>query len=123
MIDQKVSKLNNWFEEKIALCGKQNQKLNEEGRTDEAVFEKVKANIYDIFRTVLSVAVKTGYGDADAVKTFFVRRAEQIPAGWAAALEKARNHQDTVRMHTEQIKLDTIHEIRETFAKFWEGAE
>ena len=123
MIDQKISKLNSWFEEKIALYGKRNQELNGDGRTDEAIFEKIKANIYDVFRTVLSVAVKTGKEDADAVKTFFVQRAEQIPAGWAVALEKAREHNDTVRMQTEQIKLDTVQEILEKFSKIWEGAE
>ena len=123
MIDQNMTKMNCWFEEKIALCGKRNLELNEDGRTDEAIFEKVKANIYDVFRTVLSVAGKTGNGDADAVKSFFTQRAEQIPAAWATALEKAKEHNDTVRMRTEQIKLDTVHEIREEFAKIWEGAE
>ena len=123
MVDQKISKLNSWFEEKIALCGKHNQELNEDGRSDEAIFEKVKANIYDVFRTVFSVAVKTGGGDADTVHAFFVKRAEQIPAGWVAALEKAREHDDTVRMQTEQVKLDTVQEIREKFAKIWEGEE
>ena len=123
MIDQKISKLNSWFEDKIALCGQHNQELNVDGRTDEAIFEKVKANIYDVFRTVLSVAVKTGSGDADKVHAFFVQRAEQIPVGWAAALEKAREHDDTVRMQTEQIKLDTVQVIREKFTKIWEGAE
>ena len=123
MTDQKVRKLNSWFEEKIAQCGRRNQELNEDGRADEAIFEKVKANIYDVFRTVLSVAVKTGNGNPDAVQTFFVQRAEQIPAAWATALEKAKEHNDTVRMRTEQIKLDTVHEIREEFAKIWEGAE
>ena len=123
MMDQRISMLNSWFDERIALCGQRNQELNMDGRTDEAVFEKVKANIYDVFRTVLSVAVKTGSGNADAVKTFFVQRTEQIPAGWAAALEKAREHDDTVRMQTEQIKLDTVQEIREKFTKIWEGAE
>ena len=123
MIDQKISKLNSWFDEKIALCGQRNQKLTADERADEAIFEKVKANIYDVFRTVFSVAVRTGNGNADAVKAFFIQRAEQIPASWAAAMEKAREHNDTVRMQTEQIKLDTIDEIREEFAKVWEGAE
>lgn len=123
MIDQKVSEMNRWLDEKTAMCSKRNQELNEDGRADEAIFEKVKANIYDVFRTVLSVAVKTGNGDEDAVKDFFVQRAEQIPAGWAAALEKAREHNDIARMQTEQIKLDTIHEIRDEFARIWEGAE
>lgn len=123
MIEQKVNKMNGWFEEKIALCNRRNRELNKDERADEAIFEKVRANIYDVFRTVLSVAVKTGNGNADAVKSFFVQRAEQIPAGWAAALEKAREHHDTVRVQTEQIKLDAVHEIREEFAKIWEGAE
>ena len=39
------------------------------------------------------------------------------------ALEKDREHNDTVRMQTEQIKLDTVQEIREKFSKIWEGAE
>ena len=101
MIDQKVSEMNRWFDEKTAMCSKRNH----------------------VFRTVLSVAVKTGNGDEDAVKGFFVQRAEQIPAGWGAALEKAREHNDIARMQTEQIKLDTIHEIRAEFARIWEGAE
>ena len=67
--------------------------------------------------------MKTGGGDADTVHAFFAKRAEQIPAGWAAALEKAREHDDTVRMQTEQIKLDTVQEIREKFAKIREGEE
>ena len=123
MTDQKVRKLNSWFEEKIAQCGRRNQELNEDGRADEAIFEKVKANIYDVFRTVLSVAVKTGNGNPDAVQTFFVQRAEQIPAGWAAALEKAKAHHDIARIQTEQIKLDTISEIRKEFDRIREGAE
>ena len=123
MIDQKVSELNRWFNEKTEMCSKRNRELNEDGRADEAIFEKVKANIYDVFCTVLSVAVRTANGDEDAVKGFFVQRAEQIPAGWAAALEKAREHNDIARMQTEQIKLDTIHEIRDEFARIWEGAE
>ena len=122
-MDQKITSLNNWFDEKIALCVKRNQELNGDGRADEAIFEKVKSNIYDVFRTVFSVAVRTGSGNADEVKAFFVQRAEQIPAGWAAALEKAREHDDTVRMQTEQIKLDTVQEIREAFARIWEGVE
>ena len=123
MIDQKVSEMNRWLDEKTAMCSKRNQELNEDGRADEAIFEKVKANIYDVFRTVLSVAVKTGNGNPDAVQTFFVQRAEQIPAGWAAALEKAKAHHDIARIQTEQIKLDTRSEIRKEFDRIREGAE
>ena len=123
MIEQKVPKLNRYFEEQIAMCNRRSKKLLDDERTDEAAFEKVKANVYDIFRTVLSVAVKTSNGDPDAVRRFFVQKTGQIPSGWVNAYDKAEQHNDAVRMCLEQIKLDTIGEIRENFAKTWEGAE
>lgn len=123
MIEQKVSKLNRYFEEQIAMCNQRNKKLLDDERTDEATFEKVKANVYDIFRTILSVAVKTSNGDPDAVRRFFVQKTEQILSSWVTAYDKAKQHNDTVKMRLEQIKLDTIGEIRENFAKTWEGAE
>ena len=92
-------------------------------RADEAAFEKIRANVYDIFRTVLSVAEKTCGGEEDAVRDFFARRAQTIPAGWAAAYEKAKEHHDPVRLQIEKLKLDTVGEVRTQFKKIWEGAE
>ena len=123
MIEQKVSKLNSYFEEQIAMCDQRNKELLADDRTDEATFEKVKANVYDIFRTILSVAVKSSKGDPDAVRRFFVQKIQQIPSSWVTAYEKAKQHNDAVKMRLEQIKLDTIGEIKEYFAKIWEGAE
>lgn len=123
MIEQKMSKLNSYFEEQIAMCDQRNKELIADDRTDEANFEKVKANVYDIFRTILSVAVKTSKGDPDAVRHFFVQKTEQIPSSWVTAYEKAKQHNDAVKMRLEQIKLDTIGEIKENFAKIWEGVE
>ena len=92
-------------------------------RADEAAFEKIRANVYDIFRTVLSVAEKTCGDEEDAVRDFFARRAQTIPAGWAAAYEKAKEHHDPVRLQIEKLKLDTVGEVRTQFKKIWEGAE
>lgn len=123
MIEQKVSKLNRYFEEQIAMCNQRNKKLLDDERPDEATFEKVKANVYDIFRTIFSVAVKTSKGEPDAVRRFFVQKIEQIPSSWVTAYDKAKQHNDTVKMCLEEIKLDTIGEIKENFAKTWEGAD
>ena len=123
-MEQKITKMNNWFEEKIAACGSRNAELQADDRTDEAIFEKVKANIYDAMRTWLTVAVRViGKGDEKAVKDFFIARVEQIPASWAAAYEKAKEHNDVARMQTEQVKLDVVREVRAEFDKIWEGAE
>ena len=123
MIEQKVSKLYRYFEEQIAMCKQRTEKLLDDERTDGATCEQVKANVYDIFRTIFSVAVKTSKGEPDAVRRFFVQKIEQIPSSWVTAYDKAKQHNDTVKMCLEEIKLDTIGEIKENFAKTWEGAD
>lgn len=123
MIEQKVSKLNSYFDKQISLCKQCNKNLLADDCTDEAAFEKVKANVYDIFRTIFSVAVKTGKGDSEAVKRFFILKIEQIPSNWITAYNKAKQHSDTVKMQIEQIKLDTVGEIKEMFATIWEEKE
>ena len=122
-MEQRVSQLNGWFAEQIGLCRQREQALLADDRADEAMFEKVRANVYDIFRTVLDVAVKTGGGDAEAVRRFFVCRMQTIPSGWAAAREKAAQHQDPVRIQLESIKLDAVEAIKVRFAAVWEGVE
>lgn len=92
-------------------------------RTDEANFEKVKANIYDIFRTIFSAGAKSCKDDSEAVKRFFMLKIQQIPTSWTEAYNKAKQHNDGVKMRIEQIKLDTAGEIRETFAEIWEEEE
>ncbi len=123
MIEQKVSRLNSYFDEKITICGQRNKELLADERIDEATFEKVKANVYDIFRTILSVAGKTCKGDPEAIRRFYMQKTEQIPSNWVAAYDKAKQHNDAVKMQIEQIKLDTIGEIKDSFAEIWEGAE
>ena len=123
MIEQKVSEMNKWFDEKIAACRQRDRELTADDRQDEAVFEKVKGNIYDNYRTMLGAGVRIGRGDPAAVKQFFIGWTETIPASWKAAYEKAKEHDDLARMQIEQVKLDVVHEIREQFEKVWEGAE
>ena len=123
MTEQKITEMNDWFEERITGCGRREKELAADERTDEAVFEKVRANIYDAMRTWLAVAVRIGNGSTDAVRDFFIARVEQIPASWAAAYDKAKEHGDTARMQTEQVKLDVVREVRAKFDEVWEGAQ
>lgn len=115
MIEQKISKLNGYFDKEISLCEQRSKNLLADDRADEAAHEKIKANVYGIFRTILSVAVKTGKGDPDAVRHFFFLKIQQIPSNWTTAYDQARQHDDTVKIQVEQIKLDTAARIRGSF--------
>lgn len=120
-MEQKVAALNRYFEEEINRCEQRSKALFADGRADEAAFEKVRGNMFDIFRTVLSVAIEQGKGDTEAIRRFFAVRLEQIPASWATSYDKAKEHNDTEKMRVEQIKLDAVAEIKSAFARAWEG--
>ena len=119
-MNAKIEKLNRYFEACIEKCNVDGQRLMADERMDEANFEKVKANVYDIFRTMLAVGQKMGKEDPDEVKAFFLGKLAQIPSNWALSYDQARAHGDVVKMHIEQIKLDTVGEIRAQFEKIWE---
>ena len=123
MIDQKVSKLNTYFDRQISLCQQRNKALLADDRMDEADFEKIRANVYDIFRTILSVAAQSAKNEPEKISQIFALKAEQIPSNWSMAYEKTKQHDDAVKMKIEQIKLDTIREIKTAFIQIWEGEE
>lgn len=118
-MENKITKMKDFFDERLAQCSRRNQELIADGCGDEANFAKVKGNIYDIFRTVFSVAIKTCGEDENEIRSFFMTRIQQIPSGWETALEKARAHQDMERACLEQIKLDAARDIRENFERIW----
>ena len=118
---RKIDEMNLFFEEKMLECEKRKAQLLEDDRADEADFEKIRANIYDVFRTVLSAAHKACGEDEEAVKSFFMTKTEQIPASWRVSLEKAQVHGDERKMCVEKIKLAAAEEIREKFKYVWEG--
>lgn len=103
-----MESLHAFLTEQAAACKRSAAALTADDRCDEAVFEKIRANVYEIFASVLAAAQKT----ADPA-AFFRARLADIPASWEAALEKARSHGDEARAHTETVKLDVVRAIRE----------
>lgn len=120
MNDSKITALNDYFNNEILLCTKRADSLIADARADEAVFEKVRANIYDIFRTVFSAAVRSKEGDMQAVREFFLAKLEEIPANWSSSYDAAVLHHDEVRMNTETIKLETARAIKKNFLQIWD---
>lgn len=119
-MNEQQKKLVNYFDEQIAACKQRSEILAVDDRMDEANIEKVRANIYNIFKTILSVAEKVCGTDDVAKKHFFLQKAEQIPENWSAAYENAKKHGDAEKMLIESTKLDTIQEIKDKFIQVWE---
>lgn len=84
-MEEKVLQMKAFFEEQLAGCSQRKQALLADEREDEATFEKIKANIYDVFRTALAAGVNTCGQDEAKLSSFFAVRLQQIPSNWVAA--------------------------------------
>lgn len=113
---EKIDAMNEYFDLEIVACNARRDALLADSRADEADFEKIRANVFDIFKTILKVAEKT-----PDVRAFFETKAEEIPTNWQESYDKAKMHGDELKMHNECIKIDAITEIRAEFLRVWEG--
>ena len=104
----------------IEYVEKEAAALEQDNRRDEAAFAKIRLNVYDIFRTVFTVALSSAGEDKSKAADFFLTKLEQIPKNWHTSLELARQHGNDTKAHIEQIKLDTAAEIRSMFASIRE---
>jgi len=96
------------------------QQLLKEERADEASHEKIKNNIYQIFKTIYFSIEKNPTRTQEEIKEQFLEKLETIPNNWKIALDKARQHQDMERVLIEEIKFEIRDEIRATFMKIME---
>lgn len=76
-------------------------------RGDEANFEKIRANVFGVFKAVLETAVKL-HGDSPEVEGFFTRKLREIPGAWRATLAAAG---DSGSALAEKLKLESVAEI------------
>lgn len=113
-------RLERWLRERKTNCLALSRIKAEQGRQDEADFEKIRANIYGIFETVLGVSAQKEEREAVC---FFAQKLDEIPRNWSAALEKAQVHGDWERERIESLKLETQREIRAQFEALWGGAD
>lgn len=119
-MNEQQQKFELYLDEQIAACKQRIKLLTEDDRMDEGNFEKVRANVYEIFKTILSVAERVCIKDALAKRRFFLQKAEQIPTSWKTSYENAKQHGDVQKMHIEGIKLDTVQEIKDMCMQIWE---
>ena len=121
MNEAKRNQMNDYFEVQTEQCREQIRVLEADLRGDEAVFARVRLNIYDAFRAVFSAGMKLAGEDDGKLTEFFLEKLEQIPRNWQTSLDHARAHDETEKAHIEGIKLETAGEIRRAFAEIWEA--
>lgn len=120
MNETKQKQIHRYFQTAKAECQTQIAALQADDRFDEAVFVKIRLNVFDIFHSVFSVGERAAGEDEDKLASFFRDRLARIPSSWKTALEKAEQHENTEAAHIESIKLDVVRQIDEAFCRIWE---
>lgn len=120
IMNDKVNEILGYFSKQISICGTKAKELELDHRSDEAVFFKIRMNVYDAFSAVFSAGQKMAGNDEQKLAGFFLSRLEQIPKNWQNALKAAQQHEEAEKAHIETIKLETAAEIEREFRRIWE---
>ena len=103
--------------------------LRQDNKDDEANFEKVKANIYDVFKSIFIACKKKVYSnnkvsESEKLEQFaneYLASFQRIPSSWRVKLEYAiANHLLEERI-LEESKLEVAKSLRELFITMKEG--
>lgn len=121
MMENKNTEFLNYLDISIKTSQDMTQELIKDNRKDEADHEKVKTNVYQIFKTVFQVITRQKASELDNIKKLFLEKLETIPLNWKTSLESAKKFQDYEKILTEEIKLQTLEEIQNTFLTLWES--
>ena len=108
--------LMDWLAQRAEECEGRRASLAAEGRTDESTFERIRYNVYDLFRTTVSALHRAEPVEKDAW-WLFERRLKDIPSTWQRSHDLAELHGDTEKAHIERIKLDAAEDIRRFYAQ------
>lgn len=88
--------------------------LKEENKLDEANFEKIKRNVYQIYIKMFRISMRS----EDLIKTFD-GYLQKIPLNWETSLNEAKQNGDFETEHIELTKLETKEEIKDIFKKVY----
>lgn len=102
-----------YLDSKILDVKEEEKALIASDRKDEANFCKIKANVYDICKTLYNVSVKQC--DAEHVNEDYLKRVNHLLDVWKEAYEKVKAHNVAEKIVVEEVKISTIEEVLHVF--------
>lgn len=99
--------------------------LAEEGSEDEAILEKIKVNVVDIFYKLFNVSYRKVYSSGEGSEQELFRKLSQeyfnffnkIPEPWKEKMIKDKEFNMMEEYFKEEIKIKTSEQIKDIFIK------
>ena len=118
MNNEKKESFIRYLDERTSAVNDRIVRLVEDNRRDEGDFEKIRANIFQIIKSMVQASERVS-GDEEEQVRFVDSRLTMFEETWKGFQAKAEEHKDERRILQEQIKLEALGEIRDTFERLW----
>ncbi len=108
-----MSSLLEYIDKTVEQLQKEEKSLASTDRKDESNLVKIRINVYGICKTVYQVFSQIK--SEDVLKEAYLEKLDSLAKGWRESYEKARKFEDVEKAVVEELKLQTISDIRQKF--------
>lgn len=118
MESEKIQTFINYLDQRTSSVQEDTLRLIADNRRDEANFEKIRTNIFQIVKTIFQTSVRVSQEESERVR-FLDTKLTLFQETWESHLTEAKEHGDDLKIVQEQTRLEALAEIRDTFQKIW----
>ncbi|MCI9650298.1 hypothetical protein [Acetatifactor aquisgranensis] len=118
MESEKIQTFINYLDQRTSSVQEDTLRLIADNRRDEANFEKIRTNIFQIVKTIFQASVRVSQEESERVR-FLDTKLTLFQETWESYLTEAKEHGDDLKIVQEQTRLEALAEIRDTFQKIW----
>lgn len=106
-----------YIEKRIKELSEEEKRLEESYRQDDAVFVKIKSNVYDVCRTVFGVFEKIK--PEASLYNEYIKKLDEFEKTWSDSAKKAKEFGDAKKAAAEEAKLSALAEIKAKYIEIW----
>ena len=113
-----MNKFIEYIDRSVEELQKEEKMLAATDRKDESNLVKIRINVYGICKSIYQVFAQSKAGND--LKNTYLGKVDGLAVGWQESKNKAQEFQVTDKVVIEEIKLQTVADIRLEFLKCWE---
>ncbi len=104
----------NYIDRTVNDLSQEEKMLAASDRKDDSNLVKIRINVYGICKSIYSVLINT-MEKSELSRQYLQKLDEQLAQNWKASYIRAKEHDDVKKAVIEEIKLQTLEEIKNKF--------
>lgn len=115
---KRMNKFIEYIDQAVEQLQREEKMLAATDRKDESNLVKIRINVYGICKSIYQVFAQSKTGDL--LKCTYLDKLDSLAVGWQESKNKAQEFHAVDKMIIEDIKLQTLANVRLEFLKYWE---